>query len=63
MVLLHLRDTDTLGYGEITPLTWVGRALATGEAVTGQLHLAVLITRLIGLEIISSQQQLAQNTS
>ena len=53
----------TLGYGEITPLTRVARALATGEAVTGQLYLAVLIARLIGMEIIYSQQKLAQNTS
>jgi Ion channel len=53
----------TLGYGEITPSTRVARALATGEAVTGQLYLAVLIARLIGMEIIYSQQKLAQNTS
>jgi hypothetical protein len=52
----------TLGYGEITPLTRVARALATGEAVTGQLYLAVLIARLIGMEIIYSQQKLARNT-
>jgi voltage-gated potassium channel Kch len=53
----------TLGYGEITPSTRVARALATGEAVTGQLYLAVLIARLIGMEIIYSQQKLTQNTS
>jgi hypothetical protein len=46
----------TLGYGEITPLTRIARVLAVGEAVTGQLYLAVLIARLIGMEIISSQQ-------
>jgi hypothetical protein len=53
----------TLGYGEITPLTRVARALATGEAVTGQLYLAVLIARLIGMEISYSQQKLTQNTN
>ena len=47
----------TLGYGEITPLTRIARALAAGEAVTGQLYLAVLIARLIGMEIISTQQK------
>jgi voltage-gated potassium channel Kch len=52
----------TLGYGEITPLTRIARALATGEAVTGQLYLAVLIARLIGMEIISSQQKLTQDS-
>jgi hypothetical protein len=47
----------TLGYGEITPLTRVARVLAAGEAVTGQLYLAVLIARLIGMELMSSQQK------
>jgi Ion channel len=47
----------TLGYGEITPVTQVARALAVGEALTGQLYLAVLIARLIGMEITSSQQK------
>ena len=47
----------TLGYGEITPLTRIARVMAVGEAVTGQLYLAVLIARLIGMEIISSQQK------
>ena len=47
----------TLGYGEITPLTRIARVLAVGEAVTGQLYLAVLIARLIGMEIITAQQK------
>jgi voltage-gated potassium channel len=51
----------TLGYGEITPLTRVARVLAAGEAVTGQLYLAVLIARLIGMELMSSQQKLARD--
>jgi hypothetical protein len=50
----------TLGYGEITPLTRIARVLAAGEAVTGQLYLAVLIARLIGMELMSSQQKLAR---
>jgi voltage-gated potassium channel Kch len=53
----------TLGYGEITPSTRIARALAAGEAVTGQLYLAVLIARLIGKEIISSQQKPGKNSS
>ena len=47
----------TLGYGEITPLARIARALAVGEAVTGQLYLAVLIARLIGMEISTAQQK------
>jgi hypothetical protein len=49
----------TLGYGEIIPMTKIARSLAIGEALTGQLYLAVLIARLIGMEIISSQQSVS----
>ena len=52
----------TLGYGEITRLTRIARVLAVGEAVTGQLYLAVLIARLIGMEIIFSQQKAARDS-
>jgi hypothetical protein len=43
----------TLGYGEITPQSQVARSLAVGEALTGQLYIAVLIGRLIGREMSS----------
>lgn len=39
----------TLGYGDITPLSQVARGLATLEAITGQLYLALLVARLVGL--------------
>jgi hypothetical protein len=45
----------TLGYGEITPQSQVARSLAIGEALTGQLYLAVLVARLIGKEMSSAQ--------
>ena len=41
----------TLGYGDIIPLAKVSRSLAVGEALTGQLYLAVLVARLISMEI------------
>jgi Ion channel len=45
-----------LGYGEITPISQVARSLAVGEALTGQLYLAVLVARLIGKEMSSAQK-------
>lgn len=39
------------GYGDITPVHPYSRSLATFEAITGQLYLAVLIARLVGLEL------------
>ncbi|HVJ74896.1 MAG TPA: potassium channel family protein [Casimicrobiaceae bacterium] len=39
------------GYGDITPLHPYARSLAAFEAIAGQLYLAVLIARLVGLEM------------
>ncbi len=41
----------TLGYGEITPATTPARMLCSVEAIAGQLYLAVLVARLVGLHI------------
>ena len=38
----------TLGYGDIRPISQVARFLSIGEALTGQLYLAVLIAQLVG---------------
>lgn len=40
---------STLGYGDIVPKLIVARMLAASEAITGQLYLAVLVARLVGL--------------
>ncbi len=44
----------TLGYGEITPASHWSRTLAWTEAVIGQLFLAILVARLVGLHIVHS---------
>ncbi len=41
----------TLGYGDIIPLSSSARILASLEAVIGQVYLAVLVARLVGLHI------------
>ena len=41
----------TVGYGNVIPLTPRAEALAIAEAVTGQLFLAVLLARLVAMEI------------
>jgi len=47
----------TVGYGDITPVTQVARTLSVGEALAGQLYLAVLIARLVAMEIVFWQQK------
>ena len=44
----------TLGYGDITPLTPPARAFSYVEAIIGQIFVAVLIARLVGLHIARS---------
>jgi len=44
----------TLGYGDITPITAPARSFSLLEAVIGQLYLAVLIARLVGVHIAQS---------
>ena len=43
----------TMGYGDIMPVHPLARALAVLEALTGQLYLAILLARLVSLEIQS----------
>lgn len=47
----------TVGYGDITPVTQVARTLSIAEALCGQLYLAVLIARLVAMEIVFWQQK------
>ena len=49
---------STLGYGDVIPVNPVSRALSYSEAVTGQIYMAVLVARLVGLQI---SQALAGN--
>ena len=44
----------TLGYGDITPANHWSQTVAWVEAVVGQLFLAILIARLVGLHIYHS---------
>ena len=44
----------TMGYGDILAITKSARALSTLEAITGQLYLAIMISRLVGLHASQS---------
>ncbi len=54
---------STVGYGDITPSQPVTRMLSIGEALTGQLFLAVLIARLVAMEVVAWQSKLTQNSN
>ena len=41
----------TLGYGDIVPTTPTARVLSTLQAVIGQIYIAVLVARLVGIQV------------
>jgi voltage-gated potassium channel Kch len=44
----------TLGYGDMVPLSPPARSMAALEAVVGQMFIAVLVARLVGMQIATS---------
>lgn len=51
MVYFSFATLTTLGFGDMTPQTPVAQSFTILEVVTGQVFLAVLIGRLVGLHI------------
>jgi len=45
---------STLGYGDVLPVNSVSRAFSYSEAIAGQIYLAILVARLVGLHISQS---------
>jgi len=41
----------TLGYGDVLPVSPMARVLAATQAFVGQVYIAILVARLVGLEI------------
>ncbi len=44
----------TLGYGDIVPVTPIAQTLSSLEAIVGQLYLAILLGRVVGLYVAHS---------
>lgn len=51
----------TVGYGDIVPTQQVTRMLSIAEATAGQLYLAILIARLVSMELGSQQSATSQS--
>lgn len=50
-VYFSLATLSTVGYGDILPLSLAARAVANFEGLLGPLYLAILIARLVSLEV------------
>ena len=53
---------STVGYGDITPLTMQARFAAAAEGITGQFYLAILVARLVGMQMSQGSNQAANQT-
>lgn len=50
-IYFSLTTLSTLGFGDITPVTLQARYAAVAEGITGQLYLAILVARLVGMQM------------
>ncbi|MDH4281180.1 MAG: ion channel [Myxococcales bacterium] len=57
MIYFSLVCLTTMGFGDIVPVSSIARPLAVLEGVFGQLYLAVMIARLVGLHIVSEGRE------
>ena len=55
MLYFSLVCITTMGFGEVVPVSSLARPIAVLEGVFGQLYLAVMIARLVGLHVASGQ--------
>jgi len=46
----------TLGYGDITPVSPLAKNLSILQAITGQMYIAILVARLIGLYLVQKKE-------
>ena len=49
-----LTTLSTIGFGDITPLNLQARYAAVAEGITGQFYLAILVARLVGMQMSSA---------
>ncbi|MEZ5528339.1 MAG: ion channel [Porticoccaceae bacterium] len=49
---------STLGYGDVLPVSPIARSWATVEAIMGQLYLAIVVARLLGIYISKESEEL-----
>jgi hypothetical protein len=52
LIYFSFTTLTTVGYGDIHPLSVGAGGLAIGEAVVGQLYVAIMIARLVSLQLV-----------
>jgi hypothetical protein len=63
LVYFSLTTIATVGYGDITPLTLQARYAAVAEGIAGQFYLAILVARLVGMQMSQAAGHVAEDQS
>jgi amino acid transporter len=50
-IYFSLTTLSTIGFGDITPVSMQARYAAVAEGITGQFYLAILVARLVGMQM------------
>ena len=51
LIYFSLTTLSTIGFGDITPISMQARYAAVAEGITGQFYLAILVARLVGMQM------------
>ena len=57
LIYFSLTTLATIGYGDITPVTLQARYAAVTEGIMGQFYLAILVARLVGMQMSQAASQ------
>src|SRR5258708_1230163 len=60
LIYFSLTTLSTIGFGDITPITREARYAGVAEGITGQFYLAILVARLVGMQMTQSPTQQAE---
>jgi hypothetical protein len=60
LIYFSLTTLSTIGFGDIAPLTLQARYAAVAEGIMGQFYLAILVARLVGMQMSQTASRPAQ---
>jgi hypothetical protein len=63
LIYFSLTTLATVGYGDITPVTLQARYASVAEGIAGQFYLAILVARLVGMQMSQSASQNGEDQS
>jgi hypothetical protein len=61
LAYFSLTTLSTIGFGDITPVSLQARYAAVAEGITGQFYLAILVARLVGMQMSQSASRPANH--